>query len=109
MNFKNEFSWSKSRDEVFNECKRKYYFNHYGFWGGWDPASPDKIRELYVLKNLSSRHIWIGQVVHDIIKYCLPQQRCDLHFVDKRSRSFFKRYFLYFLLTSSKPSSLLAL
>src|SRR3989344_9175041 len=73
MNFKNEFSWSKSRDEVFNECKRKYYFNHYGFWGGWDPASPDKIRELYVLKNLSSRHIWIGQVVHDIIKYCLIQ------------------------------------
>jgi len=23
--FKNEFSWSKSRNELFNECKRKYF------------------------------------------------------------------------------------
>ncbi len=65
---KNEFSWSKSRDELFNECKRKYYFNHYGCWGGWEPTSSERIRELYILKNLSTRQIWIGQVVHDIIK-----------------------------------------
>src|SRR3989338_2510422 len=71
MDFKNEFSWSKSRDELFNECKRKYYFNHYGCWGGWDLTSPGRIRELYILKNLSTRHIWIGRVVHDIIKYYL--------------------------------------
>lgn len=73
MNIQNEFSWSKSRDELFNECKRKYYFNHYGCWGGWDQTAPERIRELYVLKNLSTRHIWIGQVVHEIIKYYLIQ------------------------------------
>lgn len=71
MDFKNEFSWSKSRDELFGECKRKYYFNHYGYWGGWDPTAPERIRELYILKNLSTRQIWIGQVVHDIIRYYL--------------------------------------
>ncbi|MCD4760015.1 PD-(D/E)XK nuclease family protein [archaeon] len=73
MGFKNEFSWSKSRDGIFNECKRKYYFNHYGFWGGWDITAPEKIRELYILKNLSTRQMWIGQVVHDIIKYYLTK------------------------------------
>lgn len=73
VDFKNEFSWSKSRDGLFNECKRKYYFNHYGCWGGWDPTAPERIRELYILKNLSTRQIWIGQVVHDIIKYYLTK------------------------------------
>ncbi|NIM97104.1 MAG: hypothetical protein GTO24_03145 [candidate division Zixibacteria bacterium] len=26
---RNEFSWSKSRDEVFQTCPRQYYFNYY--------------------------------------------------------------------------------
>ena len=73
MDLKNEFSWSKSRDELFNECKRKYYFDKYGCWGGWEFNAPERIRELYILKKLSTRHIWIGQVVHDIIKYFLIQ------------------------------------
>jgi len=71
MDFKNEFSWSKSRDGLFNECKRKYYFNYYGCWGGWEPTAPERIRKLYILKNLSTRQMWIGQVVHSIIKYYL--------------------------------------
>jgi hypothetical protein len=27
---RNEFSWSKSRDEIFQTCPRQYYFNYYG-------------------------------------------------------------------------------
>jgi len=68
MVFKNNFSWSKSRDGLFNECKRKYFFNYYGYWGGWEINAPDHLKKLYMLKNLSTRHIWIGQVVHKIIK-----------------------------------------
>jgi len=71
--FKNEFSWSKSRDDLFNKCKRKYYFNHYGSWGGWDINALEKTRELYILKNLISKEMWIGQVVHNIIKSMLFQ------------------------------------
>ncbi len=70
---KNKFSWSKSRDALFNECKRKYYYNHYGFWNGWDSRSPEKARQIYILKQLMSKEIWIGQVVHDIIKNILSQ------------------------------------
>ena len=65
--FKNEFSWSKSRDEIFRECQRKYYYGKYGFWDGWNfNANPD-IREVYILKQLKSRYMWKGEVVHHIV------------------------------------------
>ena len=32
----NEFSWSRTRDNCFKECRRRYYFQYYGSWGGWD-------------------------------------------------------------------------
>jgi len=69
--FRNEFSWSVSRDRMFQECLRKYYFNYYGYWGGWDYDAPERVREIYVLKQLSHRATWAGQVVHDCIKRSL--------------------------------------
>jgi hypothetical protein len=65
--FKNTFSWSVSRDNVLQECPRKYYFNYYGHWGGWLRDAPRRVREIYVLKQLKHRPIWIGQVVHECI------------------------------------------
>lgn len=68
---KNTFSWSVSRDRSFHECPRQYYFNHYGFWGGWESDAPERTREIYVLKQLLSRPTWAGQVAHDCIKRSL--------------------------------------
>ena len=62
---KNEFSWSKSRDEQFRECLRKYYYDKYGSWGGWDKKGDARKREIYIMKNLKSRHMWLGELVHD--------------------------------------------
>lgn len=73
--FKNEFSWSKSRDQVFKECKRKYFFNHYGFWGGWDASKSDRIKKIYYLKQLATKEVWIGQVIHSIIEYILKKYK----------------------------------
>ena len=73
MELKNEFSWSKSRDDLFNSCKRKYYYDKYGSWNGWKLSVDKRIREIYILKNLSNRYIWIGKTVHEIIKYFLIQ------------------------------------
>ncbi|NOZ64350.1 MAG: hypothetical protein GXO71_05370, partial [Caldiserica bacterium] len=42
----NEFSWSKSRDIIFRECPRKYYFNYYGSWGGWKFDAPERTRQI---------------------------------------------------------------
>ena len=64
----NEFSWSRSRDHTFQECRRKYYYHYYGAWGGWDAAAPEDVRRLYILKQLSSRQQWAGRVVHDAIE-----------------------------------------
>ncbi len=71
--FKNRLSWSKSRDESFRECPRKYYYHYYGSWGGWGREAPAKTRLLYLLKNLKSRHMWLGEVVHHTIEDALKQ------------------------------------
>jgi hypothetical protein len=67
----NEFSWSRSRDNAFQECRRKYYYHYYGSWGGWEPDAPGDVRRLYVLKQLMSRQQWAGRVVHDAIELAL--------------------------------------
>jgi hypothetical protein len=67
----NDFSWSRSRDGVFSECKRRYYYHYYGSWGGWDASAAEEVRRLYVLKQLASRQMWAGRVVHDAIEMAL--------------------------------------
>jgi PD-(D/E)XK nuclease superfamily protein len=71
----NEFSWSKSRNGVFDECKRRYFYQYYGAWGGWDPAAPDEVKRLYVLKQLATRQMWAGRIVHDAIEMALAALR----------------------------------
>jgi len=43
--FKNEFSWSKTRDEIFKACPRQYWFAYYGFWNGWLKDAPERTRQ----------------------------------------------------------------
>jgi hypothetical protein len=63
----NTFSWSVSRDSLFRECPRKYYFSYYGYWGGWQQDTDERTRMIYVLKQLKNRPVWVGQVVHACI------------------------------------------
>jgi hypothetical protein len=67
----NEFSWSRSRDNLFQECRRKYFYHYYGAWGGWEADAPEDVRTLYVLKQLSSRQQWAGKVVHEGVEWTL--------------------------------------
>jgi hypothetical protein len=71
----NEFSWSKSRHEKFAECRRAYFFTYYGSWGGWEAPAGTPVRELYVLKKLSSRWQWSGSIVHGALKQVLGRMR----------------------------------
>ncbi len=63
----NTFSWSASRDDLFRECPRKYYFTYYGHWGGWQENAPPRTRDIYILKQLKNRPMWVGQEVHACI------------------------------------------
>lgn len=66
--FKNEFSWSVSRDGIFRKCPRMYYFQYYGSWGGWEADTDKKTRMIYILKQLQSRQMWAGTKVHECIE-----------------------------------------
>lgn len=67
----NEFSWSKSRDGTFLECARQYWFQYYGSWGGWEVRTDPRTREIYVLKQLKTRQMWLGERVHKAIERSL--------------------------------------
>jgi len=71
----NDFTWSKSRNDKFRECRRAYWYAYYGSWGGWEAAPGTAARELYVLKKLSSRWQWAGSLVHDALKQMLTRAR----------------------------------
>jgi PD-(D/E)XK nuclease superfamily len=67
----NEFSWSRSRDSSFHECRRRYFYQYYGAWGGWEATAPADVRRLYILKQLATRQMWGGRVVHEAIEMAL--------------------------------------
>src|SRR6056297_1734468 len=69
--FKNDFSWSNSRHSTFKSCKRKYYFQYYGFWDGWEDNAPERVRTIYQLKKLQNRHTWKGTIIHEAIAFLL--------------------------------------
>ncbi len=73
----NIFSWSKSRDEEFRECQRKYFYDRYASWGGWEKSAAKEARLAYVLKNLKNRWAWKGETVHHIIENVLKSARID--------------------------------
>ena len=75
MLLENVFSWSKSRDEEFRECRRKYYYDRYAAWGGWDKTAPPTTRQAYGLKNLKNRWAWKGETVHHAIEHSLKSLR----------------------------------
>jgi len=79
---KNEFSWSKSRDGVFQTCPRQYYFNYYAYWGGWEKDAPERTRQIYILRNLKNRFMWVGEKVHDCIKHTLKNLQRDISVLD---------------------------
>lgn len=65
---KNEFSWSSSRHKTFTECLRKYWYNYYGHWGGWERDADEQTRLIYILKNMTSLPAYLGTVVHEVIE-----------------------------------------
>jgi len=69
--FKNKFSWSWSRRGTFEQCKRKYWLNYYGYWDGWFRDSEPRKRSLYVQKKLTTKPMWLGNCVHDAAEWAL--------------------------------------
>ena len=56
---------------MFESCKRQYYFNYYGSWGGWDKNADAQAQLLYRLKKITTVPQLVGTVVHDAISNAL--------------------------------------
>jgi hypothetical protein len=67
----NPFSWSMSRGRTFEECARRYYFQYYGHQGGWLASADERTREIYLLKQVQNRYMWIGDLVHRAVEVAL--------------------------------------
>jgi len=71
---KNELTWSFSRDRLFRECKRAYYYHYYASWGGWLKNAESFTRRAYILKNMRNVDAWVGDIVHQVIKWILESK-----------------------------------
>lgn len=75
MALRNRFGWSISRESLFDDCRRSYYFHYYLSWGGWKASSPPLRREAFLLKRLNSLPLWRGQLVHYVASKVLESMR----------------------------------
>jgi hypothetical protein len=71
---KNELTWSFSRSRLFDECRRAYYYHYYASWGGWEKTADELSRLAYILKNVRNIDVWIGDIVHQVIKWILESK-----------------------------------
>lgn len=79
----NQLTWSVSRDRLFRQCKRAYYYNYYGSWGGWDSGADSRTRKIYILKNMQSLQMWAGGVVHETAAEALRRYAAKHAEIDK--------------------------
>ena len=71
----NTFSWSLSRQQMFEECRRRYFLHYYRAWGGWADDADPAARLAYRLKQMVTLEMWIGDIVHRLIESQLTRLR----------------------------------
>jgi len=74
---KSELTWSFSRSRLFSECRRAYFYHYYASWGGWEANASQFCRKAYILKNVRNIDAWIGDIVHQSIKWILESKVGD--------------------------------
>ncbi|MBL6721018.1 MAG: PD-(D/E)XK nuclease family protein [Planctomycetes bacterium] len=63
-----ELSWSASRASTLASCPRRYYWDYYGSWLGWDASGDPERRQAWLLKKMTRMPMLAGQIVHDAIQ-----------------------------------------
>ncbi|MCK4912906.1 MAG: PD-(D/E)XK nuclease family protein, partial [Candidatus Omnitrophica bacterium] len=62
---------------LFSECRRAYFYHYYASWGGWETKASEFCRKAYILKNVRNTDAWIGDMVHQVIKWILQSKVGD--------------------------------
>lgn len=72
--------WSISRYELFNKCKRQYYYTYYGKY-----CKDVPLHKINQLKEMTSVPLEIGNVIHDVLEAFLRRlQKSDERIDEKR-------------------------
>lgn len=59
-----QWSWSFSRQQTFESCRRMYYHHYYGSHNGWEMNAPPQAALAYRLKKLVNLYTVLGDAVH---------------------------------------------
>ncbi len=81
---KNELTWSFSRKRTFDSCRRRYYYNHYLKWGGWDSRAPEERRVAYRLSKMTTVDLLSGDLIHKGIEQALRRFRANGMVVERQ-------------------------
>lgn len=80
-----EWSWSKSRDDVFKECPRMYYYHYYASHNGWLRDSDEFTKTVYRLKQIKNLYLIFGESLHQIAKNSIADYIENKNFPDKEA------------------------
>jgi hypothetical protein len=84
--FSPQLGWSISRYEVFDKCKRQYFYTYYG-----KHARETPLYKITQLKELTSVPLEIGNVVHDVIEAFLRRLQVSDSNIDENKFFLFAR------------------
>ncbi len=70
-----ELSWSASRQRTFEECRRRYFWDYYGSWRGWERNASASRRTAYLLKKMTRMPMWAGDCLHEALEWWFTGKR----------------------------------
>ena len=70
-----ELSWSVSRASTFATCRRRYFWDDYGSWRGWERTADAERRKAYVLEKMTRMPMWAGDCLHVAIAEWFERRR----------------------------------
>jgi hypothetical protein len=75
-----DWSWSLSRQNVLDECPRRYFYTYYASHNGWLKESSSESQVIYKLKQIKNLYLIFGESLHllaeKIVK--LIDNKCEL-------------------------------
>lgn len=72
---RNNFSWSISAREDFNECRRRRYWAKYAMWNGWKENAAPVQRAAYRLSKMENRFTLLGNAVELGVNWLIRGQQ----------------------------------
>lgn len=94
-----EWSWSQTRDSIFRECPRKYYYQYYASHNGWQRDSTEESKSAYRLKQLANLYILFGDALHQLLERVLKESlklnelTVDASALEQQLRNYLNRAF----------------